>query len=474
VALSDNRRHRVITFCALYFAQGIPWGFMLLTLPSYLIDKYGEHFGDEEIGELKAIILIPWSFKLIWAPIMDSYTIRSMGRRRPWIIGAELLMAVTLLGLIGLGDLSDQLKPLLFMYFLHNCFASLQDVCTDAMAVDLLPDDEQGQTNGMMWGSKLVGKAGGAWALSYVINWGGIEACVAVQIALLVLIMAVPLLILERPGERYLPWSMKGGAQGTDTADSRNMLVTLGQTFKALGLPTLAIYIVFTLVKLFGTGINEVVVNTLYIKQLGWSDIDFTTVSGLYTLGLVLAGAFIGGFCADRFGRRLVLLVGFGGFSVVAIVFALCPHMWGERWFTTSYVLSYETLSAIGSVGFLSMAMRISWSTAAATVFTVYMTLSNVSHVTGNWLAGPVRSATSDYALSTGLVGAEAELFSYQLTIGFAGLITLPALLLLLRVSTAEVDAAEAEQSGSQASTSRDEAVSSFDEHDDDGISSVE
>ncbi|MEE3283422.1 MAG: hypothetical protein VX311_02480, partial [Planctomycetota bacterium] len=125
-------------------------------------------------------------------------------------------------------------------------------------------------------------------------------------------------------------------------------------------------------------------------------------------------------------------------------------------------------------VGFLSMAMRISWSTAAATVFTVYMTLSNVSHVTGNWLAGPVRSATSDYALSTGLVGAEAELFSYQLTVGFAGLITLPALLLLLRVSTAEVDAVEAEQSGSQASTSRDEAVSSFDEHDDDGISSVE
>ena len=475
MALSDNRRHRIITFCALYFAQGIPWGFMLLTLPSYLIDKYGEHFGDEEIGELKAIILIPWSFKLIWAPIMDSYTIRSMGRRRPWIIGAELMMAVTLLGLIGLGDLSDQLKPLLFMYFLHNCFASLQDVCTDAMAVDLLPDDEQGQTNGLMWGSKLVGKAGGAWALSHVINWGGIEACVVVQIALLVLIMAVPLMILERPGERFLPWS-KGEPQGNHAVDSRNMWTTLAQTFKAFGLPTLAIYVVFTLVKLFGTGINEVVVNTLYIKQLGWSDIDFTTVSGLYTLGLVLVGAFVGGFCADRFGRRLVLLAGFGGFAAVAIVFALSPHMWGERWFTTSYVLSYETLSAIGSVGFLSMAMRISWSTAAATVFTVYMTLSNVSHVTGNWLAGPVRSATTDYALSTGLVGSEAELFSYQLTIGFAGLVTLPALLLLLRVRTSEVDAAEEGQSESQANTSQADAISSFGEHDhdDDGMSSIE
>ena len=457
MALSNNRSHRMITFCALYFAQGIPWGFMLLTLPSYLLDKHGDHFGDDEISKLKAIILIPWSFKLIWAPIMDSYTVRSMGRRRPWIIGAELVMAVTLLGLIGLGDLSDQLKPLLIMYFLHNCFASLQDVCTDAMAVDLLPDDEQGQMNGMMWGSKLVGKAGGAWALSYVINWGGIEACVAVQVALLVLIVAIPLLILERPGERRLPWS-EGSVQGDNTSSARNPLTTVAETFRAFSVPTLAVFVFFTLVKLFGTGINEVVVNTLYIKQLGWSDLDFTTASGLYTLPLLVVGTLLGGMLADRFGRRLILTVGYGGFAITAIVFSLCPQFWDQYWFTLTYVLAFETLVAIGSVGFLSLAMRISWSTAAATVFTVYMTLSNVSHVVGNWLAGPVRALTTDYAISTGLAGREAEMFSYQLTIGFAGLITVPALLLLIRVSTSEVDAAAGRQVGDEeGDTSHDE-----------------
>ena len=445
MALSNNRTHRMITFCALYFAQGIPWGFMLLTLPSYLLDKHGDHYGDDEIGRLKAIILIPWSFKLIWAPIMDSFTIRSMGRRRSWIIGAELMMAVTLLGMIGLSDLSEQLTALLFMYFLHNCFASLQDVCTDAMAVDLLPPDEQGQMNGMMWGSKLVGKAGGAWALSYVINWGGIEACVWVQVGLLAVIVLVPLLFLERPGERRLPWSA-GSAQGENTSNARNPLTTIALTIKAISLPTLAVYIVFTLVKLLGTGINEVVVNTLYIKQLGWSDLDFTTASGLYTLPLLVLGTLAGGMLADRFGRRLILIVGYGGFAVAAIVFSLCPQLWDQYWFSLTYLLAFETLAAIGSVGFLSMAMRISWSTAAATVFTVYMTLSNVSHVVGNGIAGPVRRITTEYAESSGLVGTEAELMSYQLTIGLAGLITLPALLLLLRVSTDEVDEARARQ----------------------------
>ena len=82
----------------------------------------------------------------------------------------------------------------------------------------------------------------------------------------------------------------------------------------------------------------------------------------------------------------------------------------------------------------------------------------NVSHVVGNWLAGPVRALTTDYAISTGRAGREAEIFSYQLTIGFAGLITVPALLLLIRVSTSEVDAAAGRQVGDEeGDTSHDE-----------------
>jgi PAT family beta-lactamase induction signal transducer AmpG len=163
MALADSRWQRIVAFCALYLAQGVPWGFMLITLPSYL--AYHHAVGDDEIGKLKAIILVPWSFKLIWAPLMDSFTIRSMGRRRVWIIGAEVMMAVTLLGFIGLSNPAGHLRFLLYMYFLHNCFASLQDVCTDALAVDILSPSEQGQMNGMMWGlnSSERGLARGAW-----------------------------------------------------------------------------------------------------------------------------------------------------------------------------------------------------------------------------------------------------------------------------------------------------------------------
>lgn len=438
MALIDNRRQRTFTLCALYFAQGVPWGFMLISLPSYLAYNFADDFGVEEIGKLKAIILIPWSFKLIWAPLMDTFTIRSMGRRRPWIIGAELMMAVTLLGFLGLGDMSQNMRGIVFMYFLHNCFASLQDVCTDALAVDILPEHEQGQMNGLMWGTKLVGKGVGAWALSLVLNWGSLEACMAVQIGLLLGIMLVPMLILERPGEKRFPWST-GGAVKKAAKQTSNPLNIAKAYFRAFSLTTTLVFVVFTISKLIGTGINETITNVLYTQDLNpkWTDQQFSNAAGLYAIPAIILGAVLGGFLADRFGRRLILTVGFGGYAMTVLIFAACPGMWDQHWFAMTYLILYEALAAVASVGFLSMAMRISWTTAAATVFTTYMTLSNVSHLFGNWLAGPVQEM-----LKFGDTSDAAKMRSFELTFWYVGIITLIPLFFLFLVRPVEVDIA--------------------------------
>jgi PAT family beta-lactamase induction signal transducer AmpG len=411
---------------------------MLITLPSYL--SYNYQISDSDIGSLKAIILVPWSFKLIWAPLMDSFTIRSMGRRRPWIIGSELMMALTLLGFIGIADPSQELKFILYMYFLHNCFASLQDVCTDALAVDILPPHEQGQTNGLMWASKLIGKGVGAWSLSHVINAGGLEACVAVQVLLLLAVMLIPIIFVERRGEKRFPWSV-GRAASAAVGNVSNPLRVLGSVLRAFSLTTTWVFILFTLLKLIGLGINEVLSNALYTQHLSprWTDVEFSTASGLYATAPIIVGAVGGGYLADRYGRRLILTVGYVGYGAAVMIFASFPGLWNEGWFAMSYVLSYETLAAIGSVGFLSMAMRISWTVAAGTVFTTYMTLSNVSHVIGNWAAGPLREW-----LIWLQGGAADNLLSYQSAFWWLGIMTIVPVILLLLVKTGDVDRARA------------------------------
>ena len=441
MALVDTRWQRTATLCALYFAQGIPWGFMLISLPAYLSDVY--KISDSDIGSLKAIILVPWSFKLIWAPVMDTFTIRSMGRRRPWIIGSELMMALTLLGFIGIADPSQELKFILYMYFVHNCFASLQDVCTDALAVDILPRREHGRTNGLMWSSKLIAKGVGAWGFSRVIDAGGLEACVVVQVLMLLAIMLVPIVFLERRGEKRFPWSA-GRAASTAVGSVGNPLRILGSVLRAFSLTTTWVFILFTLAKLIGLGINEVLTTTLYTQHLSprWTHVEFSTASGLYATAPIILGAVGGGYLADRYGRRLILSIGYVGFGAAAMIFAGFPGLWNQGWFAMSYVLSYETLAAIGSVGFLSMAMRISWTVAAGTVFTTYMTLSNVSHVIGNWLAGPTR----EWLLA--LQGGAADpLVSYQWALGLAGILTVAPVFLLFLVKTGEVDRARAAES---------------------------
>ena len=145
--LTTNKWLRITTLCILYFAQGFPWGFMLTALLSFLASK---GLTLAESGQLTAMAYLPWTFKLFWGPIIDSFTYRAMGRRRPWILFAQLGMALTLIAMIWMGDISSNIGLLSWMFFFHNCFASLQDVSCDALAVDILLPKEQGKVNGCL------------------------------------------------------------------------------------------------------------------------------------------------------------------------------------------------------------------------------------------------------------------------------------------------------------------------------------
>lgn len=428
MALSDNKTQRYSMLCAMYFAQGLPWGFMLTAVISYLTGLEENPIDLDEAASLSAMILLPWTFKLVWAPFIDTLNYPSMGRRRPWIICAELLMAVSLLAMLTIGDLRADISLLGWMFFWHNCFASLQDVCTDALAVDVLSVQEQGKANSLMWGSKLVGKAVGASGMAVVMDYWGFPAAVLVQFALLLVIMMFPIMLLERPGEKRMPWSSGAASTHVDAPKVRPIGDVLLDLKMGFGMTSTFVYFIFAVAHVVGWGIFEVITKPLYTDELGWHFVKYSGVEGASIVSQVM-GAFAGGFLADRLGRRWVMVFGAGGYGVAHLIFGATPMFWHVEWYAAFYLWLAPGLLAMGSVGFLALAMQLSWTTASATMFTIYMTMSNVGHVVGNKLAG--------------VLGNKGGLnFTYEQMLFTAGISMLLPLLLLLAVKPAEVGAA--------------------------------
>ena len=376
--------------CILYFAQGFPWGFMLTALLSFLASK---GLTIAESGQLTAMATLPWTFKLFWGPVIDSFIYKKMGKRRPWILFAQIGMALSLVAMIFMGDISENISLLGWMFFLHNCFASLQDVSCDALAVDVLLPEEQGKVNGAMWGSKIIGTGTGAAAMGTLLVSNGLVYTILVQTLLMLVIMIFPLFILERPGEKRFPWS-KGGDSLTDLnhSNSHSPLTVIKDLITAFSKAPCYFAALFIIISAINQGINGAVLPVFYNATLGWESDTYSQVVGGPGTILEFFGAILGGVMADRFGRRKVFFIGWGSFSVLSGIFGFMILSMPELpvWFQGFYLIAYPFCIAVGTVGMFALAMALSWSKASATMFTSYMAISNLSVVIGNKLIGPL------------------------------------------------------------------------------------
>ena len=393
--LTTNKWLRVTVLCILYFAQGFPWGFMLTALLSFLASK---GLTLAESGQLTAMAYLPWTFKLFWGPIIDSFTYHVMGRRRPWILFAQLGMALTLIAMIWMGDLSSNIGLLGWMFFFHNCFASLQDVSCDALAVDILLPKEQGKVNGAMWGSKVIGTGMGAVVMGTLLVSYGLVFAIAVQTILMFIIILFPLFILERPGEKRFPWNKITDTEPIKNKKSiKNPINVIKDLTHAFSKRPCFFAALFILISAINQGINSGVLPVYYSSTLNWQSDTYSQISGGPGAILEFFGAILGGVLADRFGKRKVFFLGWGSFSVLSGIFGLMVLTTNQLpyWFQVFYLVVYPSLIAIGTVSMFALAMALSWSKASATMFTSYMAISNMSVVIGGKLIEPLSNLMS-------------------------------------------------------------------------------
>jgi PAT family beta-lactamase induction signal transducer AmpG len=126
------------------FASGLPLGLVWVAIPDWMRD-----IGvDIRVVGLFTLAQAPWTFKLLWAPLMDRYVPPFWGRRRGWM--AVTQVALLLLGLLlsGVGQRPEAIWVVGALAMAIALAAASQDIAIDAYAVEVLRKDEQGAAAG--------------------------------------------------------------------------------------------------------------------------------------------------------------------------------------------------------------------------------------------------------------------------------------------------------------------------------------
>ena len=87
-----NDRSSILLLVFLYILQGIPLG-LAGSMPMVL-QNTGISYKQQAVFSL---VFWPFSLKLLWAPIVDSVYIKSLGRRKTWLVPTQYLIGIFML-----------------------------------------------------------------------------------------------------------------------------------------------------------------------------------------------------------------------------------------------------------------------------------------------------------------------------------------------------------------------------------------
>jgi len=296
------RDPRLALMLALGFSSGLPF-LLIFSTQSVWLREVG--VSRSAIG-LMSYAALAFAFKFAWAPIIDRFDPPGLGallgRRRGWMLTAQIGVALGLAGL-AFGNPAQALTWNVAFAFLTAFAAATQDATIDGWRIDAAPPERQGMMAAIyQLGYRLAMLCAGAGAL-YIADFVSWRAAYLAMAALMAVGVGGCLLSprLDLPAREA----------GTKAAAFGEPLADLVRRYGAALVVILALVAIYRLPDF----VSGVMANPLYI-DLGFSKSEIATVSKLYGVWIGMAGAFGGGIAVARLGRMPSLLI--GGFAASA------------------------------------------------------------------------------------------------------------------------------------------------------------
>jgi MFS family permease len=359
-------RDKVVLLGSLYLAQGLPFGFLTQAVPVLLRERGASL---TTIGDT-SLLMAPWLFKFLWAPLVDRHGSTRFGRRRSWILPLQALTIATLLAL-ALVDPVAAIPWLLGATFLTALFASTQDIATDGLAVTLLTDRERGLGNGVQVAGYRLGMVLGGGALLIVfarLGW----AISFVAMAALLALATWPVARWTEPVEEARP----------TPAESVGAL---------LRRPGMRLWLVLLVVYKLGEQLGGAVTRPMLVdlgldlEQIGWL--------GAMDSAASLCGALVGGLLIGRLGRRGAL-VGFGLLQATGVALWALPALGLVGLVGLGAVKVYDGfVGSMATAALFTTMMDASRPASGGTDFTVQASVVLVAAFLGSTLGGRIGDA---------------------------------------------------------------------------------
>jgi MFS transporter, PAT family, beta-lactamase induction signal transducer AmpG len=334
-----SRSLKFMVVGVLYFAEGVPFGFVYTSL-SYYLRSRGVPL--EEIGIL-SLLGLAWSLKVLWSPLADRF-----GSRAAWLVPAQVMIV---LSMVGLAHFAAGPVTLAFWVLVGvMCLASAtQDLAVDAYTIDLLDTEELGMANGIRIGAYRVGliaAGGGVLILSDVLGWSVTFVGVAIiMTALALTVIAFSPFHQARP-EVARAQAGKGFSQ--IKASVRGLMTH----------PHMWVIIIFIMTYKAGDAFLGAMVSAFW-RDMGFSGTQFGVASIVMGKIPAIVGGFLGGAITARWGISRALWV-LGIFQACSILGHWAADLPGT-WHYTIYLatLGDNLAGQMGSAAFMAFLMLL-------------------------------------------------------------------------------------------------------------------
>jgi PAT family beta-lactamase induction signal transducer AmpG len=430
--LAALSRPKVGVMLALGFSSGLPFMLIGNTLGLWLAE---DHVKLALIGFLSWIQLT-YSVKFIWGAVVDRLpapVVGSLGRRRGWMLVAQIVVAAGLLGMAAF-DPRTQLPALVGFGLLAGVGAASQDTVIDAWRIEIAADaDELGlltSAYSLGFRAALVATEALILLLATAVGW---PLAYAIFGGLMVVGVAATLLARE-PARADAVMEAKADARRVHPARSALDAVVgpFVAFFRSHGL-AMGLLMLATITLYHLCDYMRGPMSLPYYHALGITKPTIAAVRASLGLGGSLVGIALGGLASLRLGVARALIVGAVLQPIGIAAFALMAFHGGDyallslgpvRVTAFAAVMTFDAV-AIGFSGVALVAYMSSLTSLGYTA-TQYALLTSALTWSGKFLKG------FSGAIVEGLQHGRSLLDAYGLFYIFSGAIGAPAILLCI------------------------------------------